>query len=133
MKKLQLTFALAVLCLQSCNKENLDQKFERESIEFTKENCPQDIDPYTTLDSAYYNPETKTYTFYHTVKDFMDNDTIYTEPVIEEFRSYIIDELRSSISLKKYKDCGITFAYQYFSDKSGKSIVYLEFPKEDYQ
>lgn len=133
MKKLPLIFLLAAVCVSGCRKETRDEKLRRESIEFSNKNCPQEIDPYTTMDSARYDIDTRTYTYYYTVRDFMDNDSIYTEEVLENFRQKVISELRTSISVKSYKDSGLTFAYEYHSDKSGKTLVHMEFTKEEYK
>lgn len=68
-----LSALLALVC--GC-KETMDQKLEREAGEFTTKNCPHDIDPYTTLDSATYRAGEMEYTYHFTVKGALDMDSL---------------------------------------------------------
>lgn len=136
MKKVVYGWALLTLmsatCLQSCKKETKDERIKRETAEFTEKNCPSKVDEYTTMDSAVYDMQTHKLTYHYTMKGELDNDSIYTEEVLSTFREKVLNEIKTSIQMKNYKDAGLSFAYQYISDKSGKILVSLEITKEEY-
>ena len=129
---------LAFLCLGTllfcgaCKRETKDEKFQRDFQQFTAKECPKFVDPYTRLDSACYDIESRTLSYHYTVQDVLDNDTIYTEELVESFQSDIQKGLKNSIDLKTYKDEGITFRYDYRSATTGKMLMTLTFTKEDY-
>lgn len=135
---MQYNKVLAPLCLGmllafcACKRETKDERFKSDLLEFTQKECPKYIDPCTQLDSVYYNIETRTLTYYYTVQDFLDNDSLYTDEVVEGFREDVLKGLKSSIQMKPYKDEGITICYRYRSTTTGKQLLKLTFEKEDY-
>ena len=129
---------LAIVCLGaiivfgSCRRETKDEKFKRDFEQFTEKECPKFIDPYTRLDSAIYDIESRTLSYYYSVCKELDNDILYTVEVISDFHDNVLKELKSSIQLKGYKDEGVTFHYDYRSATTGKMMLDLTFTKEDY-
>ena len=133
MKKALAFFCLgALLFCGACKRETKDEKYQRDFRQFTAKECPKFVDPYTRLDSACYDIESRTLSYHYTVQDVLDNDTIYTEELVESFQSDIQKGLKNSIDLKTYKDEGITFRYDYRSITTGKMLMTLTFTKEDY-
>ena len=129
---------LAIVCLGaifvfgSCKRETTDEKFKRDFEQFTEKECPKFVDPCTRLDSACYDIESRTLSYHYTVQDMLDDESIYTDEVVNMFSDNIQQELKSSIQMKGYKDEGITFHYDYRSTTTGEILLDLTFPPEDY-
>lgn len=133
MKKSSTILALGVLLLSgACQRETKGEKFQRDFQQFTLKECPKFVDPCTRLDSACYDIESRTLSYYYTVQDMLDDDSLYTEDLIETFHNNILKELKGSIQMKGYKDEGITFRYDYRSLTRGKQMLCLIFTPEDY-
>lgn len=124
-----LSALLALVC--GC-KETMDQKLEREAREFTTKNCPHDIDPYTTLDSATYRAGEMEYTYHFTVKGALDMDSLYSDEVVRELHDSYLTELKNNIEQKDLKDLGVTITRIYKSEQTGKPLMTLRFTKEEY-
>lgn len=124
-----LSALLALVC--GC-KETMDQKLEREAWEFTTKNCPHDIDPYTTLDSATYRAGEMEYTYHFTVKGALDLDSLYSDEVVRELHDSYLTELKNNIEQKDLKDLGVTITRIYRSEQTGKPLMTLRFTKEEY-
>ena len=57
--------ALVISALRSASCQmNFDERLQHEAEEFTKNNCPQEPEAGTRLDSVAYSPQSKTYTLY---------------------------------------------------------------------
>jgi hypothetical protein len=135
---MQLNKALAIACLGTifaciaCKRETKDEKFKQDFEEFTLKECPKFVDPCTQLDSACYDIESHTLYYHYTVQDILDDDSLYTEELVDGFRDEILKGLKSSIQMKPYKDEGITFCYSYRSITTRKKMLELTFTPEDY-
>lgn len=123
---------LGAILLGGCKRESKDERFRREYEQFTLKECPKDMNPYTRMDSICYDIESRTLTEYYTVSDLLDNDSLYTEEVIEDYRTNLLKELKGSIQMKPQKDEGINFSYLYRSITSGKELLEVTFTPEDY-
>lgn len=61
-------FALVICALSSASCQmNFDERLQHEAEEFTKNNCPQEPEAGTRLDSVAYSPQSKTYTLYYSL------------------------------------------------------------------
>jgi hypothetical protein len=129
---------LAILCFGAllfgaCKRESKDEKFQREFQKFTQNECPVFVDRCTRLDSAVFDIPTHTLSYFYSVQDDLDNETIFeNEDLTSTFRSDILKGLKGSIPLKPYKDEGIAFHYAYRSISTGKTLFELTFTEEDY-
>lgn len=134
MMKLIQTTIIICLCMltQACHRTSRLEQIAEEARLFTQKQCPFNVDPYTRMDSTTFDPSSLCYYYNYTVSDLLDNDSIYTEELCERFRQQTLDEIRSSIQLKGYKEAGLTLVYRYYSASSGRMIAEFEFPKEDY-
>ena len=132
MKKVLAISCIALLICGACKRETRDEKFKRDFEEFTLKECPKFVDPCTRLDSACYDIGSRTLTYFYTVQDILDDDSIYTEDLVSTFHDNIQKELKGSIQMKGYKDEGITFRYLYHSITTGKMMLEMTFTKEDY-
>jgi len=117
----------------ACKRETKDERFRREFQELTLKECPKMLDESTRLDSASYNIENRTLCYHYTILGSSDDESVYAnEKVITEYRNNILKGLKGSIQLKRYKDEGITFCYEYRSNKTGKKVIVFSFTQEDY-
>lgn len=123
---------LMAVCLQSCNKETRDERIKRETMEFTEKNCPSTVDQFTTMDSAVFDMDSRTLTYHYTLKGELDNDSLYTDELKQTFREKVLNEIKTSIKMKGYKDAEVAFGYRYISDKSGKVMVDLVIKSDEY-
>ena len=126
-----LSLCILLVC-GACKRETRDEKFQRDFQEFTLKECPKFVDPCTRLDSAHYDTESRTLSYFYTVQDLLDDDSLYTEDLIETFHDDILKGLKGSLQLKPYKDESITFRYAYRSISTGKVLLDLTFTPEDY-
>lgn len=132
MNKVLAILCLALLVCSSCRRETKDERFRREYQQYTEKECPKDIDPCTRLDSICYDIGSRTLTEYYTVRDQLDDDSLYTEEVTGTLHDEILKGLKGSIQLKDYKDEGINFRYSYRSITTGKLLLELNYTPEDY-
>ncbi len=133
MNKVLAISCFILLVLGACKRETKDELFQREFQQFTQKECPKFVDECTRLDSAVYNIENRTLTYFYTVRGELDNETIYTnERMSSEFHNTILKGLKGSLQLKIYKDEGISFCYSYCSETTGEKYMELTFTPEDY-
>ena len=131
-KAVAATLLCTPLLLASCQRETKDEKIRRDFRNLTEKECPKDVDPYTSMDSVVYDIPTRTLSYYYSVREMLDDESLYTEEVVNLHREKVQKDLKSSIQMKSYKDQGITFRYEYRSVTSGKVLLDLSFTKEDY-
>ena len=127
-----LAIASFVTFFISCKRTTFDDKISVDTKEFTQKNCPQELDSYTRMDSMSYDRKSRTINYYYAVKDLPDVDSIYTESTIEDFRSDLLEDIRTSIPLKEHKEEGISFRYVYVSSTRGNVLMDITLTKEDY-
>lgn len=133
-KKNFLPVALSViLLLYGCKRKSIYEQIEQEAIRYTQEQCPKQVDRCTRMDSTTFNTITYTYYYNYTVTDMLDNDSIFTGSTRQTLNNALLEEIRTSIALKTYKDCGITLSYRYYSATSGELLAEFLFTKEDYE
>lgn len=111
--------SIAIL-LQTACQENFDNRLQRETREFTKNHCPQEIEPGCILDSISYDCTNRTYTWWYQLSDtgvwvFQQNASLLHHRLKEN--------LQNDTELKALKSKGINFRYVYRSSCQG-NIVY---------
>ena len=91
------------------------------------------VDECTRLDSAVYNIESRTLTYFYTVSGRLDNESFFAnEKMIADYYDAKLKSLKGSLQLKIYKDEGISFCYSYCSESTGKKYTEITFTSEDY-
>ena len=114
--------AVAALMMMGCQK-SIEDRAEQEARDYTKKFCPTPVYNHTRTDSLVFDRATRTYIYYCTLTDVMDDAKL-----IEENRQTLTDGLRQSIrestGLKIYKDAGFSFRYVLRSEKSPDTILY---------
>ena len=123
-----------LLAFGACRRESKHEQFKRAFEEFTRKECPKATDECTRMDSICYDIERRTITEYYTVMDKLDKDSIFADKeIIHQFNEIMLKTVKGNLSLKRYKDEGITFRYCYRSLSTGKTRLELVYTKEDYE
>ena len=115
----------------ACN-ESLEKRAQREAKEYTEKFCPTPVSNYTRTDSVVFYPETKTYHYYCSFVDRMDDAEIINQnkQAIDEM---LLKAIIQSTELKPYKDAGFSFAYTFHSDKDPKKVLFeANYTKKQY-
>jgi len=122
--------ALLGLLLSSC-QESLEDRCEREARQYTRKNCPTQIDDNTTIDSLTFERATHTVHYYYKLTGVADEERVFKEiDAVGELRK----TLKNTTSLKTYMDAGYRFAYTYRSSKNPKKILLdVVFTEKDYK
>lgn len=121
MRNTLLLFVAAALMV-SCH-ESLEKRAQREAREYTEKNCPTPWYNYTRTDSVVFNTATRTYTYYCSVNDKMDNATLIADHE-KDITNGLRTELTQNTGLKTYKEAGYNFAYVMRSDKNKQQVLY---------
>lgn len=129
---LMATVLVAVFVISSCTGLSKDERFQRDCDEFTEKYCPKREDRCQVLDSITYDKPTRSIHKWFSVGGELDSADIYTEKVIYSMRESLLENLTNSLSLKRYKDEGVTFVYHYASSATRKEYFSVTLTKEDY-
>ncbi len=124
---------LTGLMLSGCHRTSQMEQIALEARSFTEKQCPFMVDECTRIDSTTFDASTLCYYYNYTVCGVIDNDSIYTPEARNRFREQTLEEIRSSIQLKEYKEAGLTLVQRYYSEKSGHLIAEFRYTKEDYK
>jgi len=125
-------FVILILFLFSCQEKRLD-RFERETAEYTIRNCPNQIDPITTLDSlVFHNDGSLNYMYYYSVNLTEEQKTLFKKQQ-SEIEDNTLKALRASIDMKAVKEAGLNIVYVYVDADTHKVITKFQFTKEQYQ
>ena len=121
-----------LLALGACRHTSRLERFAREAQSFTEKQCPFNVDEYTRMDSTTFDIDTRRYYYNYTVNGILDDASVYTPEQGQRYRDMTLEEIRSSIQLRGYKEAGLTLVFRYYSEQSGRLLAEYEFTKEDY-
>ena len=118
---------ISVICTSCVN--NFDKILQQEAAQYTANNCPQEAEPGTQLDSLVYNPQERIYTMYYSVSGA--NEVIMREqtPLLHHL---LCQRLIDNADYKEIKDHGVTFAYVYRSKQTGATFYQTEIRSNEY-
>lgn len=120
--------AIALLSLGACH-ESLEDKAAREAEEFTKKECPQQLDGGITVDSMRFEKESRTIHYFYTISGQADTTAINRK----ETKDVLLKAIKGDTGTRKYKEEGFNFAYTYFSQKhKGLTLIDIVFTPKDY-
>lgn len=127
---------IIILSIISCIQETRDERFLRETKEYTKRHCPQQIDSFVILDSVvYYMPNNKEcgrYAYYHTVTG--DSVDIYNLKLQEiNIKNTLLSKINNSQDLKYIKDSGVIIQYTFYSRYKNELLFDFRYTKEMYK
>ena len=131
MKK-SILFLIVALTLVGCQK-SLEERAELEAKEYTKKYCPTPIVNYSRTDSMVFDKANRTYIYYCTLTDMMDDKEVI-ESKKDVLSDGLLEAIKGSTYLKAYKDAGFGFRYIIRSEKD-PSVVLFDgtYMKKDYQ
>ncbi len=124
----RLLFPTLLLLLGSCNN-SFDKRLQQEAIDYTSKHCPQKLDSHTTLDSAVYDPASRTYIRYLTLSPSAAAAVMLDTSAV---RPVLVEELRNDPSWKACKDEGISFSYVYRTDGKTEAVYQTTLTRSDY-
>ena len=120
------------LFFTSCT-ESFEDRCRREAKEFTDLQCPRLVDKHIMLDSMTDEANPQGFVYHYRVTGELDNPDILTDEALAPIIEAMLKNLRENISLRLYKERGLTFTYRYLSDSTGEPFVNVSFGPEDYQ
>ncbi len=127
------TVSLVVLCsiLCSCH-ESMDKRAEREAMEYTEKYCPTPVQNHTRTDSVVFDNETKSFIYYCSVFDDLDNMEVFNKNKIQ-ISNALLDNLKENTRLRAYKKEGLGFRWV-IKSASNSNVVYFDqqFTSKDY-
>lgn len=115
-----------IICigLSSCH-ENLEKRAAREAKEYTARCCPTPVINGTRTDSVTFDIDTRTYTYYCSFVDLLDNKMI-----VDKNRQKIHDGLRDIVlnntGMKVYVDKGYKFTYIVRSGSNPDNVLFKD-------
>lgn len=125
--------ASVVLCLTTACQESRMERFERETAEFTRKNCPQRIDDdVIILDSlVFHNDGSLNYINYYTV--FADSLQVdYLKERRGELRESLLKGVINSVELKNVKAAELNIIHRYYTADTHQLIFEFRFTPKDY-
>ena len=123
---------LATFVVIGCTESFVERR-AREAREFSERECPRMVDKFIRMDSMTFEEKPLGLTYYYTVLGELDNDTLLTPDVIEDFRAHLLENIRNDINMRRDKEEGFTFTYHYTSASTGKTFIEAAFGPEEYK
>lgn len=111
------------------NPDNGIDKSLKTTAEETNKNCPMYVDSLTRLDNTEALPN-KTFQYNYSVK--IDSTTTNINELKTNLRSSILNSIKTSPSLKEFRDNNVTLVYNY-SNNSGSFLFKFQFAPSDYK
>ena len=130
-----LVLAAGMLLISSC-QESKNARFERETQDYTRKNCPQIVDPkcpWIVLDSLVFHDDgTSNYSHYYSVNtDSVDLKLL--NGLWAEFEGTLRKGVINSVELRHVKEAELNVRYIYLDSKTHKELAKFVFTKEDYE
>jgi len=103
--------------------ESIEKRAQREAREYTERNCPTPIINSSRTDSVTFDIDTKTYTYYCSFFDRLDNAEAINKnykQLNDGFRDLSIN----NTSLKVFVEAGFTFKYIVRSGSNPETILF---------
>ena len=124
--------ALTAVSLASCQESKME-RFERETAEYTKKNCPQRInDDVIILDSlVFHNDGSLNYINYYSVH--ADSVQVaYLKECKGELNESLLKGVINSVELKNVKATGLNIIHRYYTADTHQLIFEFCFTPKDY-
>lgn len=113
--------ALLMVSLSGCS-ENIGEKAAREAKEYTEKVCPTPYVNDCRTDSAVFNEDSRTYTYYLSLRGKADNKT-----AIDANRKKLREVQQASLDgnpgLQKYKEAHFAFRFIYRSASQPSQVL----------
>ncbi|MCH4148257.1 MAG: hypothetical protein LKG25_00090 [Prevotella sp.] len=130
MKKIVIIL-FSVLIFSACH-ESLEDRAAREAKEYTQRYCPTPVNNFTRTDSVVFEKPTRTYHYYCTFSDKLDDAKIINVNR-SQIREGLLKGIKESTDIKAYKEAGFIFEYTCRSAKNPSQILFDDkFSEKDY-
>ena len=106
---------------------NIDEKLAILAEEMNKD-LPQKLDEITILNSIEIH-ENREFRYCYTI---LDDDLYYTKEQIESHRLNMVQQVKNTSSLNKFKENNVTLGYAYYKS-NGDCIMIVKVYPEDYK
>lgn len=106
---------------------DIDRKLVIMAEEMNKD-LPQKLDEITILNSIEIH-EKREVRYCYTI---LNDDLNFTEEQIENHRKYMVQQVRKTSSLDKFKEYNVTMAYAYYK-QNGKCLMLVKVYPQDYK
>ena len=121
---------LAVLSLLSCH-DNLDDRAEKETKQYTERYCPTPVRDNQRTDSLTFTRATHTYNYYYTLSGPADDKDIIDRNK-SRLTEVLLEGIRNDTKMRAYKEAGFAFHFVYRSASSGKVLLEVTFTSKDF-
>lgn len=129
-----ITFTMLFLLLLTGCRRSFDERLRQQTAEYSRKMCPMQVEPFNTLDSMVYRPDSQTMFYYYTLSDSLDTpqarDLVARNAPL--LRANYLRNLANSVELKEVKEHGIGFCAVYRSRSTGRELLRLRLTKRDY-
>lgn len=129
MKKIFPLIACAAVIFTACHKQTFDERLIAETKQFNKKEAPKRLDEFTLFDSMSYDIDSQMLTYYYTMSNQIDEQVL----PVDVFQQKLLENLRTSLTLKSHKDHNINFRYVYYHEGTGQRLIDCIFTPEDYK
>jgi len=133
MRRKLFCLAIIVICIlsTSCHHETLQERLHRESVEYTKKNCPQHIDQVTILDSICFSIEDNRYIYTYDIEGDGAAELVASQK--DGFYTMLLDGVKNSTKLQVEKEADVSFLYIYYNKQTKKEIFRFLITPKDYK
>lgn len=121
------------MILSACKKTSFEQRVEKEVTDFNQRDAGRRIDEYTIMDSMSFEAATLTLGYHYTLEGAADDSTLLTDDLQQRNRESLLNNVRSSIAMREYKERGCTFLYIYSSKRTGRVMMQEKISPKDYE
>ena len=116
-----ISFCILYALLISC-QESLEERASQEAYNFTRKYCPTPFVNYVRTDSITFNKDTRSYTYYCTFGDILDNKYII-DANRNKIENMLISSVKESTTMKPYLEAGFHYIYICRSEKNSDDIL----------
>lgn len=121
MKKTVLAIGVVAM-LMACH-EGIEERAAREAREYTERFCPTPVQNFTRTDSVVFYKDTKTYTYYCSVVDRMDDEAIIKANQAN-LQSGLLASIKQNTNIVVYKKANFNFAYVLHSSAQPQKVLF---------
>ena len=124
MKKIVYPLALltSLLMLMPSCQESLEERAQRQAMDYTRKYCPTPERNYIRTDSLVFDRRKKVYLYYISFTDKLDDQEIVDQNK-DKLRDILFKSVRESASLKKFVEAGFRFEYVCHSGSNPQHVL----------
>lgn len=120
-----------IVAFSSCHRTTLEDQAQKMADDYTERYCPTPVQNMQRTDSITFDRATKTFNFYFTLTDKVDDVNIIKQ-ARKDISKALLNELKENTNYKVYKEAGYNFSYIFRSQKNKSILFKQQFTKKDY-